>query len=461
MRNEYSPNDMMRSGLCIGCGSCVAHLGNGNAEIKFDKYGQLKPDASKDWMNKKTEVFGSTCPFSPVAIKEDALSALNFPEVKNTDLFIGRFQSAYVGHVAEDEYRINGSSGGMVSWMAAELLKKGLVDGVAHVVAAKDPQQEGRFFHYRISKTIDEVKEGAKSRYYPVELSSVIKNIKQTFGRYAVVGVPCFIKAIQLLRQQDEVLRERIQFTLGLFCGHMKSAGFVESFAWQLKVPVEDIVQVEYRKKDATRPANIYTVQLFMKDGSIKEKDWWHLADGDWGAGFFMNHACNFCDDVVAETADIAFGDAWVEPYSSDGRGTNVVVTRSPVLESILKEAIVQQRLSLTEVDARFIQQTQAAGLRQRREGLAYRLKWVNTGNVHPKKRVAPSSALKPQRKIIYRLRYYIAACSHKMFSLAKRFNKPQLYLGWAKMMASIYHGYAYHKGKMAEMKSRFKTFQR
>ena len=62
-----------------------------------------------------------------------------------------------MGHVAEDEYRMNGSSGGMVSWVAAELLKRGLVDGVAHVIAAKDPQQEGKFFHYRISRTIEEV----------------------------------------------------------------------------------------------------------------------------------------------------------------------------------------------------------------------------------------------------------------------------------------------------------------
>ena len=51
--------------------------------------------------------------------------------------------------------------------------------------------------------------------------------------------------------------------------------------------------------------------------GATAEQDWWHLADGDWGAGFFQNPACDWCDDVVAETADIAFGDAWVEPYSS------------------------------------------------------------------------------------------------------------------------------------------------
>ena len=33
-------------------------------------------------------------------------------------------------------------------------------------------------------------------------------------------------------------------------------------------------------------------------------------------------------DDVVTETADISFGDAWVEPYSSGGRGTNVIIVR-------------------------------------------------------------------------------------------------------------------------------------
>src|SRR3546814_3374610 len=78
--------------------------------------------------------------------------------------------------------------------------------------------------------------------------------------------------------------------------------------------------QVEFRLKNPARPANWYTAQLSLKDGNSLSKDWWHLVDGDWGAGFFQNSACNFCDDVVAETADISFGDAWLEPYSSDGR---------------------------------------------------------------------------------------------------------------------------------------------
>jgi len=45
----------------------------------------------------------------------------------------------------------------------------------------------------------------------------------------------------------DPVLRERIVFTLGLFCGHMKSARFVESFAWQMGVAVERLAAARKR----------------------------------------------------------------------------------------------------------------------------------------------------------------------------------------------------------------------
>src|SRR5690606_18215887 len=149
----------------------------------------------------------------------------------------------------------------------------------------------------------------------------------------------------------------RIVFTLGLVCGHMKSARFVESFAWQMGLPPDEVTAVEYRIKDPGRPANWYTAQLTLRDGNVHRRDWWHLIDGDWGSGFFQNPACNFCDDVVAETADISFGDAWVEPYSSDGRGTNVVVVRNPEPEDIVEHAIRGGRVDLRPVGAGFVRE--------------------------------------------------------------------------------------------------------
>jgi coenzyme F420-reducing hydrogenase beta subunit len=447
-----SPKDIVRSGLCIGCGSCVSQTDTATARMNLDRYGHFKPAGTPEWFRHKSLSFSQICPFSPAARNEDELATDLFPDAGHHDPSVGRFQAAYVGYVADEDFREWGSSGGMVSWVATDLLRKGLIDGVAHVKAVDDPQKEGRFFRYHISRTEEEIRDGAKSRYYPVELSDVLSTIRAIPGRYAVVGVPCFIKALQLLRREDPVIRERVAFTLGLFCGHMKSARFIESFAWQMDVPVTEVQRVEFRLKDPNRAASTYTAQLTLRDGRVVKRDWWNLADGDWGAGFFQNSACNFCDDVVAETADISFGDAWVEPYSSDGRGTNVVVTRSPIVENLVSSAITEGRLKLEPVDAKFVEQTQAAGFRQRREGLAYRLTWPRLG-VQPRKRVAPDAKTpSSRRKLIYRMRSFITAWSHRVFWLARLTRRPRFYTRWAYTSVAVYHGLAYSRGKLGEI---------
>jgi coenzyme F420-reducing hydrogenase beta subunit len=342
----------------------------------------------------------------------------------------------------------------MVSWVAAELLRRGMVDGVAHV-APRDPTDGARFFGYRLSRSVAEVQGGARSRYYPVEMSQVMAEIRTTPGRYAVVGVPCFIKAVNLLRSQDPIFATRITHTLGLFCGHMKSSALVESFAWQLEAPMRDVRAVEYRRKDPERPANWYTAHLTLADGSARWQDWWHLVDGDWGAGFFQASPCNYCDDVVAETADIAFGDAWVEPYSSDGRGTNVVIVRSAAMQELVTAARAEGRLALDQVDAKFISDTQAAGFRQRREGLAYRLRLFPPA-LPLRKRVAPGGRALPwRRKLIYRGRRLISRWSHRLFWLAHATGQHAIYLRWARLSLRTYEAFAYLRWPLGKLVQR------
>lgn len=431
---ELRPRDMARAGLCVGCGGCAERMA-------WDRDGFMKPVAGHTPPN-----FAQQCPFSPEAPNEDEIAAERFPAAPVSDRRIGRFEAAYVGHAKEDPFRAGGSSGGLTSWVAAELLRTGAVDGVAHV-APTDPAS-GRLFDYRISRSLEELSAGAKSRYYPVELSQVLREIRATPGRYAVVGVPCFIKAVHLLRRLDPLIRDRVTHTLGLFCGHMKSKAMVESFAWQLGTELRRVRAVDYRIKDETRPANWYRAHLDLDDGGSAEQDWWHLADGDWGAGFFQNPACNWCDDVVAETADIAFGDAWVEPYSSDGRGTNVVIVRSRELKEMIERARAEDRLALDPVDAEFIVRTQAAGLRHRRDGLAYRLSWRRRA-IRPRKRVQPSADLPLRRKLVYRLRYTIATLSHPALRLARALGMPAIYTAWARTMLRIYQSVTWSHGRL------------
>jgi coenzyme F420-reducing hydrogenase beta subunit len=445
----------MHAGLCIGCGACAAQAAGAGMQMRLDRYGQYKPTSLRDRPRRSQGEISTICPFSPEAANEDEIAAHRFPAAPRHDPCIGRFEAAYVGYAEEGDFRRQGSSGGMVSWVAAELLRRGWVDGVAHVAANIRSDADHRLFAYTISRTPEALSAGAKSRYYPVELSEVLSTIRSVPGRYAVVGIPCFIKAVRLSCLEDPVLDQRIAYTLGLVCGHMKSARMAESFAWQMGAEIDDVATFDYRMKNADRPANWYTAQLTMPDGATRKKDWWHLADGDWGAGFFQNSACNFCDDVAAETADISFGDAWLEPYSSDGRGTNVVVVRSPEMRDMIAVGIASGRLALQQVDADFVAATQAAGLRQRRQGLAFRLAWPRPG-LRPRKRIAPAwKGLTTRRMIIYAMRHRISAWSHRMFWLARRMHWPAFYIGWARAALALYQGIAYSRGVVGRIADR------
>jgi coenzyme F420-reducing hydrogenase beta subunit len=446
---RISPSEIIRSGLCIGCGMCAAQ-GSG-LDMRLDAYGQLKPSGSSNALTTKSQRLALMCPFSPYAANEDELADELFAETPFRHSSSGRYINAYVGH-ASDGFRDGGSSGGLTTWLLTELLREKMIDAVAHV-APVEVLKTGRCFSYRISQTEDEIAGGAKSRYYPIEMSAVLEEIRNKPGKYAVVGIPCFIKAVQLLRRHDPLFRERIRFTLGLFCGHMKSSRFLESIAMQMNVAKQDVAAFDFRTKDPNKPANWYRAELRARDGRTLQKDWWHLADGDWGAGFFMNSACNYCDDVVAETADVSFGDAWVEPYSSDWRGTNVVIVRHAQVQSIVERAIADRRLQLREVDGEFIQETQAAGLRQRREGLAYRLTRYKTFPLPAAKRTMPSvDSVALRRRMIYQIRHWISKWSHPVFRFSVFIGVRRVYLVWASVAAYLYHSVTYHRGRLGRM---------
>ncbi|HEY9012615.1 MAG TPA: Coenzyme F420 hydrogenase/dehydrogenase, beta subunit C-terminal domain [Devosia sp.] len=444
-----SPGRLAQSGLCVGCGACA--VVTGSLSMRLDRYGQFKPRGPGTSVA-NSEV-AQTCPFSPAARDETRIAEEHFPHASHQDDRIGRYEAAYIGH-AEGGFREEGSSGGLTNWLACELLRLGLVDGVAHVGPGETAAGEA-LFGYRISRTEADVRRRAKSRYFPVELSGVLDEIKDVPGRYAIVGIPCFIKAVHLLRAVDPVFRERIVYTLGLFCGHMKSARFAESIAGQLGYDMQDVSRFEFRTKDTARPANWYRAEAVGHDGEQRARDWWHLVDGDWGAGFFQNSACDFCDDVVAETADVSFGDAWIDPYQADGRGTNVIVVRDRLLHRLLADANRTGRVALQPVEADVVVRTQAAGFRHRREGLAYRLA-ARHGGIQPIKRVAPRRrGISIRRRSIYAARRAISRWSARMYWLAHTLHQPRLYRSWAVLCLRGYQALAHSRGGLGRILDR------
>lgn len=344
----------------------------------------------------------------------------------NFDKRLGYYSSLYVGYVKEGEYREDASSGGTGTWVFKELFDRDMIDYVIHVKKNNDAKDK-RLFKYDVSSSIEEIKEGAKTKYYPVEISEVMDIVKNKPGRYAVIGIPSFIYSIRLLAGADELINERIKYTVGLVCGHQKSSKFAESMAWQVGIQPGNLVDIDFRHKLLDRPASNYAVKMtgFIDDELqtiIKPTS--ELFGQNWGWGFFKPVASNYTDDVFNETADIVLGDAWLPEYTSDSKGNNIVIIRNPEIDAIVKDAIQENRLKMDIVDNETIFSSQASHYRHTHDELAYRLYVKDNNNEwRPEKRVAASSEISDTRRKIQDLRKVISEQSHIQYREAVKRN--------------------------------------
>jgi coenzyme F420-reducing hydrogenase beta subunit len=412
---------VVQGGACIGCGACAA-VDGAPLRIAWNALGQYQAVMGPCRLAGEVEAkVLAVCPFSGVELDEDAIAQERYGTSCAYHDRIGYYLSSYAGYVAEGEFRRHGSSGGLATWIVTELYRRGLVDAVIHVQANAGAGDPSPLFRMAVSRSEREIRAGAKSRYYPVEMSRVLHEVQQRPGRYAVVGLPCFVKAIRLLARRDHRIRARVAYCVGLVCGHLKSARFADMLAWQMGVPPGELVSIEFRRKIAGEPATRYGIEVVGRrdngmKADVRRND--HLYGGNWGYGFFKYSACDYCDDVVAETADVSVGDAWLAQYVGDSDGTNVVVVRHEEVDEILREATSADRLHLMPISADSVARSQDGGLRHRREGLAYRLHVKDcAGAWRPRKRVAAgASHCDPRQRRIYELRMLLAARSHDAF---------------------------------------------
>lgn len=432
---------VVESGYCIGCGACAAL--DPNIEMRFSEFGQyvaVAKDASSP-----SPIANRVCPFGDGNADEDEIGTELYGKNGTSDSHVGHHLDCYAGWVVESDYRGKGSSGGLASWLLCELLERGLVDYVVHV-APVTGDNDHPLFQFSISSTTTEVRTNAKSRYYPVEMSGVIQQILERPGRYAVTGIPCFIKALHLVSRESADLKERIVFTVGIVCGHLKSTAFAEMFAWQCGVAPSELISIDFRTKLPNRPAYSYGVTVVgYRDGRELKviKPTSELFGSNWGHGLFKYKACDFCDDVVGETADISIGDAWLPEYIDDSAGTNVVVVRSPIINSLLANAVTDGRLHLDSIPTAKVVESQAGGFRHRRDGLAYRLFLEDqAGRWRPSKRVKPSAHhLTPKLRKIYAMRFQLGQESHAAFAAARVKLNFDLFLQTMRPLIARYDG--------------------
>ncbi len=385
--------EIVEHDLCIGCGICAALCPKGYLQMQWSRNGEYVP-VETTACTKNCGICLDICPFADHSDNEDSIGKDLYGSVKGVmhRPETGYYLSAYVGY-ADEALRSSGASGGMATWLLERSLKDGIVDRVVCVTPARD---HDKLFSFTIFDSPEAVRQGAGSAYYPVEMSEVIGHILDTPGKYAIIGLPCFIKAIRLAQARNKKLDERVVITLGLVCGQLKNKFYTDYIAALAGIRGR-VKSVHYRGKSPDHPASNYHY-TFKDDQGEEGKIFW--GDGiseAWIDRWFTPGACNYCDDVFAECADVTCMDAWLPEYSKDSRGTSILLIRSPVVAKMVDDGIREKKILLDPIPVDKVVNSQESVIGIKRKHLAHRLSLdqQNKRKV-PAKRVSPERSKDP-----------------------------------------------------------------
>jgi len=375
---------------CCGCGVCAGVCPVKALEMRFNAYGEYNPHLVGNCVD--CGLCAKVCPFVRGNANEDDIGKAKFgeiPGIRNSSE-VGYYLESYVGYTTDTRIRWNSASGGLVTWTLSALLKRGDID---YAVCVKPVRERGKLFEFAICGTAEELRRCSRSCYYPVELSSVVSKVLSKPGRYAVVGLPCALKALRRAEELNDKLENRIRYHLGLVCGQQKSAFFAEYVCALGGSDPEYLDSVEFRVKDEHRPASDYGLRFRWCDprGNCQSAvvHWTEGMGKAWCEGYFKLNACNYCDDLFAEVADVAYMDAWLPEYSSDSAGTSIVLLRNKELLKCLRQGNESGEVQLEELNHDQVVRSQQGALKAKRKGLAVRLAFAQKkGLVPPRKRV-------------------------------------------------------------------------
>lgn len=378
-------SEIVRKDICSGCGVCAGVCPVSAIKIEFNRIGEYNPVVSV----KCTDCGAclSICPFSDRSNNEDQIALKLFSGIQGIKqkAEVGFYLECFAG--ASPAFRATSASGGLISHTLRQLFESGLINKAVCVVPSEDPE---KLFKFSVLTSPDQISSASGSAYYPVEMSEVLGEIAKTPGNYALVGLPCFIKAFRNAAECAPALNERVKFCLGLVCGQIKSKVYTDYLAKKSGLS-EPLKSVRFRCKDELRPASDYFCKFTGVSGAEIRSFWTEGVRKVFTNRMFTPRACSFCDDVFAECADAVFMDAWLPEYSKDPKGTSFVLSRNHQLSRML----VQGGSSVFLVTVEQIISSQAGVTSIKREQLSYRLySAVKAGVPIPKKRVKPLASL-------------------------------------------------------------------
>jgi coenzyme F420 hydrogenase subunit beta len=319
--------EIVRNGLCIGCGLCQSIGGAARVQLAMTESGRERPIAVAPLDQETLRLINDVCPGTRIEGAEPA----RLPADVRTDPVWGPWRRMAIGYAGDPEIRHRGSTGGVLTALGQYLLGVGEVDFILHVAASREaPMRSSR----QISFDAAQVLEGTGSRYGPAAPLVDFLEILDRNRPFAFIGKPCDVNAVRNLARHDARVDRLMRYALTFVCGGASDLGKSEDVLQGFGLTEEELTLFRYRGFGNPGPTRLET-----RDGRVFETTYQEMWADE--AGWRIQPRCKICPDAIGEGADIAASDVWPGggPTGED-EGFNGILVRSEVGRRLFEAAL-------------------------------------------------------------------------------------------------------------------------
>lgn len=324
--------------LCARSGTCVGVCPENAITLDKNYYPVLDENACTECGK-----CGAVCPGGEVDF--NALSEQTFSQPDDGS-FDGYTEKIYIGHSVDPEVHEKGTGGGIITALAIMLLESSEVDGVVVTRMRQDKPWMGEAF---IARSRDEIMQSQGSRYTVIPLNECLRPIRESEGRFAIVGLPCHNHGLREAIAHDDTLTHKIKVLLGTYCGGALEPIVVPELLRTKNIPLDSISNFEFRGGEW--PGQMRAV---FPDKPPQAVHYSNYKDGAYNylIGIYLPHRCQLCYDGSNLFADISVGDAWTKDEQGEYKynAQSRVLVRTPLGQQVVKQALAQNILKLEDV---------------------------------------------------------------------------------------------------------------
>jgi coenzyme F420 hydrogenase subunit beta len=342
--------DVVKSGLCLGCGVCRYEDSLGGM-IYSQKKGQYLPELYDSGVDKAAEVF-AVCPGKGYSIIAGAKELYENDALYNIDL--GYVQKAYAVHSNSDAILKNASSGGIITELAFYLLSKRIVEKA--VVTKFIYTREGVRTKTVLTNSYDEILEAQGSKYCPVNISDVLKEIEGFRGTVAFIGTPCQVAGVRSLQKATQKLKGIKIITIANFCGGYKDYNNIKRLAKIQGIKYESLSYFRFR--GGGQPGSLLMSDISGNRIEIPYPKYVGYT------GYARLLRCRLCVDATAELADVACGDAWLPRFETSSSPWSIVIARNSFSSGIIEQMIEDQTITAEPITLQEVIESQKLNIR-------------------------------------------------------------------------------------------------